>query len=101
MGEQIAAVLMVLVVGDVHADLVEVRRPSQQQPVLRSLQPPRHRNLREQGQGRVPHPLGVGGIDVVAAHEVAHGGITNVLMMHPAEQVLEQPFAQGALADLQ
>ena len=45
--QQVLAVLVVLAVGDVHADLVHLGRPAQQQTILRLSEMPVLRHLGE------------------------------------------------------
>ena len=99
-GDQIAAMLVVLVVGNVHADLVKIGGPTQLQSVRRPLQVPRQRDLGKETECGVPHAARMGSIDVVARREIRHGGFANVVMLHASQQILQQTFAQCALRSL-
>ena len=89
--------LVVLAVGDVHANLVQHRGPAQQPPGAEARQRPAP--LFEDSCRRVGDAAAVGLIDVVALDQVGHGGVANVLRVHAAEQVVQQALAQGAVRD--
>ena len=89
--------LVVVVMGDVQADLVDPCAPAQQVAVQFAVQlqasPTSASTLRALASTRESLLR----IDVVALHQRADGAFAHVLVLVTADQVVENAFAQGAL----
>ncbi len=104
--DQVGAVLVVVVVGDIQTHLVHPGCPGEQFAVPVLVEVPGFGHLVESLQRLGLDPRGLLHVDVITLHQEAQRAITNVLVMVAAQQVIEHPFAQGTLgmghaADLQ
>ena len=94
-GQDVGRVLVVLRVRHRQADFGQARRPVEQQPVGSAL--PVRRIASKIFSASEPHALGLRRVHVVAAHELRHGRLAHVAVLHAAEQVVEHAVAQRAL----
>ena len=118
--EQVAAVLVVLAVGDVHADLVQESAPAKQpggggarQAAGRARIVAAYSRCVRGSPGKVlgevpgdlledlrhggGHTPGVAGVDVVAPHEIGDRRFANVVGVNASQEVVQQAFPQGAV----
>jgi hypothetical protein len=89
---------VVAVPGDRQPDLVQLRSPGQQVPIVGSEAQVR-RPLVEQGQGAVCHPARLLRVDRETACETQDAARAHVLVLEAAQQVVEQALPQGALGN--
>ena len=113
--QQIAAMLVVLVVRDVHAHFVQQRRPTQQSfggaagECAHALRVHSRRRGRigkripgdgfEHASGGCRNAPSVASIHMVALRQIVHRRFADVLGVDAPEQIVQQPFAQRALGD--
>jgi len=96
--DQVGAVLVVMVVGDIQAHFMHLGRPAQQFAPYTVFQVPVRGHLVEGMQGFAFHAGRLFQIGVIALHQRAEGTLTHVLMVVTPEQVVKHAFAQGAVA---
>ncbi|MNM94199.1 hypothetical protein D3C81_1065950 [compost metagenome] len=95
--EDVGAVLVVVVVGDIQADLVHLGAPRQQLAVPVVVEVPGRGDLVEDRQRLGLDPRRLLQVDVVALHQRRQGALAHVLVTLPADHVVQHAFAQGAL----
>ena len=95
--EKVGAVTVVVRVRDVETDLVQARRPAQDQLRERLLQAPVLAHRLQKGNRRRLDAVRLGCIDVVPGLHRAHAARARILVGETAEQVVQQALAQGAL----
>ncbi len=91
----IGSMPLVAAIGDGEADLVQPRGPGEELPVLGLAQAPAVPELLQPGERRPLDPVGLGGIDPVLLDEALDGTLPRVLVPCPADEVVEDSFAEG------
>ncbi|KPX74892.1 Uncharacterized protein ALO84_05685 [Pseudomonas syringae pv. maculicola] len=96
--DQIRAVLVVMIVGDVQPDFMHLGGPAQQFGVALVLQLPALGNLLQRMQRLGFDACGLFQIDVITLHQRAEGALTHVFVVMTAHQVVQHAFTQGTFA---
>lgn len=96
--DQVGAVLVVMVVGDIQPHLMDLGRPAQQLPPDPFFKLPILGDLVKGMQRLALDPCRLFQVDVVALHQRAQGALTHVFMMMTAQQVIEHAFTQRTIA---
>ena len=94
--DQIGAVLVVVIVGDVQTHFMHARGPGEQLAVPVLIQVPGFGHLVEGLQRLGFDPCGLLHVDVITLHQEAQRAIANVLVVMAAQQVVEHAFTQRA-----
>ena len=97
--EQIRAVLVIVRMRDVQADLVQPRGPRQHQLRERLVQLPLAGRLPQEIQRRRFDALGLRRVDVIALLHRAHAALARVFVGEAADQVVQQTLAHRAVRD--
>ena len=95
--DQIGAVLVVMIVGNVQPHFMHLGRPAEQFTPDAVLEVPGLGHLIKGTQGLAFNPGCLLAVDVVAVHQRAQGALTHVFMVMTAQQVVEHAFAQCAI----
>ena len=88
--------LVVLAVGDVEADLVQRSAPAQQGDEVGIDVVPIGLHPIEKILRRLGNTSGVVQVDVESPREVEHRVLADILLVNPAQEVVQQAFAQRA-----
>ena len=97
--QQVGAMSVVLSVGDTQPDFMQLRRPEQCIPVG-IVKAPALAYLVEQGFGSCCHLVGLLPVHIVTQRNICHGRLAYVLVLAPADQLVDNAFAQGAVGYL-
>ncbi|RMO08338.1 hypothetical protein ALQ47_05272 [Pseudomonas cichorii] len=96
--DQVGAVLVVVIVGDIEPDFMHLGGPAQQLGIDFVFQVPGFGDLLQGMQRLALHASSLFQIDVVAVHQRAEGALTHVFVVMAAQQVIQHAFAKCAFA---
>ena len=99
--DQVAAVVVIAGMRDVEPDFVQPRGPDQQLPKRSVRELPSSRGLLEQRRRRRLDARGLLQVDVIAPLHRADRTLARVLVVEPAEHVVQQTLAECAAADVE
>ena len=100
-GEQVRAVLVVLVMGDEDPRLVQARGPAEKLLRILAVEPPLRGHLAMQREGGDGDPLPLCGVDPIALDPALHGGVAHVLVADAADEVEQQTLTERHLGDVE